>query len=155
MSVLREERGAFPVYMRPDLQFDNALPVPGAEFIGLDQRDVEVAPGDNSSARAAQAARLEPVLSITEADRRQKWQVSADIRTVLRDLHVQFGHPTTTTMMRILRRMNAKPEVIYAAQLTAAANQYGGVGQSRQGYPVNTSSTATSSWIPSMPRTSS
>ena len=68
-----------------------------AEFIELGRRNVEVAPGNNSSSRAIQTANLDPVLNAPEADRRQRWlQVSADIRKVLRDLRVQFGLPTNT-----------------------------------------------------------
>ena len=124
MSILRDDQNAPPVYMRPDLAFEPVQPQTEddptlAELIGISPREVEVMPGDDSSSRAAQAATLQPILNMTEADRRHRWlQVKADIRKVLRDLHVQFGHPTTT-MMRILRRMNAKPEVIYAAQFLA------------------------------------
>ena len=66
--------------------------------------------------RARVAAGLDPILSKPEAQRRQEWlQVDPDLRKVLRTLHVNFGHPTSSTLMRILRRQNARPEAIRAA----------------------------------------
>lgn len=66
--------------------------------------------------RVRVAAGLDPILSKPEAQRRQEWlQVDPDLRKVLRTLHVNFGHPTSSTLMRILRRQNARPEAIRAA----------------------------------------
>lgn len=49
---------------------------------------------------------------------RQEWlQVDPQLRKILRDLHVNFGHPTSSTMQRILWRENARPEAIRAAGL--------------------------------------
>lgn len=43
------------------------------------------------------------------AERRHQWlQVDPEIRKLLRTLHVNFGHPTSTTMQRILRRQSRK-----------------------------------------------
>ena len=64
---------------------------------------------------AAQAAELDPVLNLTEQDRRRNWlTVDADVRKTLRDLHVNFGHPTNVTLQRILRRQRARIDVIKA-----------------------------------------
>ena len=40
-------------------------------------------------------------------------------RLIVRDLHINFGHPTAVTLQRILRRQGAKPEAIRAAGLMA------------------------------------
>lgn len=75
---------------------------------------------DDAPFRAQQAATLDPILNQTEADRRHQWlQADPEIRKLLRTLHVNFGHPTSTTLQRILRRQGAKPEVIRAAGLMA------------------------------------
>lgn len=73
---------------------------------------------DDSSFRASKASELDPILSMGEGQRRYEWlQIDAEIRKIIRDLHVQFGHPTAVTLQRILRRQNAKPEAIRAASL--------------------------------------
>ncbi|CAJ1436956.1 unnamed protein product [Effrenium voratum] len=62
-----------------------------------------------------QADELRPVLSMTESERRKCWlQIDPDLRKTLRDLHVNFGHPTNVTLQRILRRQKARPEAIKA-----------------------------------------
>ena len=97
-----------PVYVRPQ---GAEAPQPVGELGDLP-------PDDDSSFRAQQAAALDPILNQTEADRRHQWlQVDPEIRKLLRTLHVNFGHPTSTTMQRILRRQGAKPEVVRAAGL--------------------------------------
>ncbi|CAE7853393.1 RE2, partial [Symbiodinium necroappetens] len=64
---------------------------------------------------AIEAAKLDPILSVTEADRRKYWlRVDPDLRKCLRDLHVNFGHPTNVTLQRLLRRQGARPEAIRA-----------------------------------------
>ena len=99
-----------PVYVRPQ---GAEAPQPVGELGDLP-------PDDDSSFRAQQAAALDPILNQTEADRRHQWlQVDPEIRKLLRTLHVNFGHPTSTTMQRILRRQGAKPEVVRAAGLMA------------------------------------
>ena len=115
MSVLTGTSGAPPVYLRPDLQFE---PIMDEDERTLHELiEGEDNPFDDSSERAAQVSKFDPVLNNNERDRRRQWlEVPADVRKILRDLHVQFGHPTNTTMMRILRRLHARPDVIRAAQ---------------------------------------
>eukprot|EP00435_Cladocopium_sp_Y103_P058473 s1160_g20.t1 len=99
-----------PVYVRPQ----------GADAPQAVGDLGDLPPDDDASFRAQQAAVLDPILNQTEADRRHNWlQVDPEIRKLLRTLHVNFGHPTSTTMQRILRRQGAKPEVIRAAGLMA------------------------------------
>ena len=108
MGRLGASQSAPPVYIRPD---DPLSPQPQPSLSS-------VPPLDSHGFRAAQAEELDPVLSMNEGERRHLWlQVDADLRKLLRDLHVQFGHPTTTTLQRILRRQGAKAEVIKAASL--------------------------------------
>ena len=108
MGRLGVAQSAPPVYIRPD---DPLSPQPQPSLSS-------VPPLDDQGFRAAQAEELDPVLSMNEGERRHLWlQVDADLRKLLRDLHVQFGHPTTTTLQRILRRQGAKAEVIKAASL--------------------------------------
>eukprot|EP00435_Cladocopium_sp_Y103_P035729 s1670_g9.t1 len=105
--TLSAPQQAPPVYLRPQAPED---PVP--------QLDDVPAHEDDSSFRAASASALEPVLSENESIRRHEWlQVDPQLRKILRDLHVNFGHPTCSTLQRILRRQNAKPEAIKAAGL--------------------------------------
>ncbi|CAE7745994.1 RE1 [Symbiodinium sp. KB8] len=121
-SVLTDQSNAPPVYLPPDLQVQPPVPIDDgdrilAELVGDYEPPATYAPGDDTSARAIQTAELEPTLNIPEGERRRLWlQAPPEVRKVLRDLHVQFGHPTTTTMVRILRRTGAKLEVIRAAQ---------------------------------------
>ena len=108
MSRVSTTQSAPPVYIRPD---DPLSPQPQPSLSSLP-------PLDDSGFRAAQAEELDPVLSMNEGERRHEWlKVDAELRKLLRDLHVQFGHPTTTTLQRILRRQGAKAEVIKAASL--------------------------------------
>ena len=70
--------------------------------------------------RALKTYDLEPVLNKNEGQRRYEWlQIDPEIRKIVRDLHVQFGHPTAVTLQKILRRQNAKIEAIKAAGLLA------------------------------------
>ena len=115
-AVLMDQFSAPPVYVRPALP-----PLPAqdqADHSGdADQEDVE-RPLDDEEHRRHVAAGLDPILNMSEAQRRQEWiQVDPELRRVLRVLHVNFGHPTNTTMIRILRRQNAKPEALRAASL--------------------------------------
>ena len=108
IATLRSQYNAPPVYVRPSQPSQPAVPE-------SEQLDVPIASGDDSSFRAAQAAELDPVLNLTEQDRRRNWlAVDADIRKTLRDLHVNFGHPTNVTLQRILRRQRARIDVIKA-----------------------------------------
>ena len=96
-----------PVYVRPQAPDE---PLPQLEDVPAHE--------DDASFRAASASALEPVLSENESVRRHEWlQVDPQLRKILRDLHVNFGHPTSSTLQRILRRQNAKPEAIKAAGL--------------------------------------
>ncbi|CAE7352234.1 RE2 [Symbiodinium sp. CCMP2456] len=91
-----------------------------AELLSPELRDslpppLRASPGDHASQRAIEAAKLDPILSVTEADRRKYWlRVDPDLRKCLRDLHVNFGHPTNVTLQRLLRRQGARPEAIRA-----------------------------------------
>ena len=108
IATLQSQFNAPPVYIRPSQPSQPAVPED-------EQLDVPIAPGDDSSFRAAQAAELDPVLNLTEQDRRRNWlTVDADVRKTLRDLHVNFGHPTNVTLQRILRRQRARIDVIKA-----------------------------------------
>ena len=108
MSIIRSP--APPVYLRPQTL------TPIAEEGPADQE----VPEDDAAFRAQQAANLGPVLTQSETERRHAWiQVDAEIRKLLKQLHVNFGHPTSVTLQRILRRQGAKPEVITAAGLMA------------------------------------
>ena len=102
-----------PVYIRPDVAESEVQPLPAeADPDSLPQLD------DDASYRSRQAMDLDPILSGTEAQRRQDWlQIDPEIRKIVRDLHVNFGHPTSATLQRILRRQHAKPEAIRAAGL--------------------------------------
>ena len=67
-----------------------------------------------------QDSRADPILNQIESQRRQDWlQIDPEIRKIVRDLPVNFGHPTSVTLQRILRRQGAKPEAIRAAGLLA------------------------------------
>ena len=109
--VLTDQYQAPPVYVRADASGD--LPA-------IADAD-ELPPGeDDQGARAQQVQELDPILNKSEGIRRAEWlEVDAELRKVLRDLHVQFGHPTAATLQRILRRQGAKPEVVKADGLMA------------------------------------
>lgn len=93
VSRLTDQLSAPPVYVRPDRPTQPELPQEVPEL-----GDEQPAHLDDSSIRAAQVADLDPVLNITEAERRRRWlTISPEVRKILRDLHVQFGHPTNTT----------------------------------------------------------
>ena len=112
VSSLTHQYGAPPVYIRPQEPVQPSDPAEAAE--------VPVAPDDDASIRAIQAANLDPVLNQTEQDRRRGWlSVDPDLRKTLRDLHVNFGHPTNVTLQRILRRQRARSDVIKAVDFLA------------------------------------
>ena len=114
VSQLTSQYGAPPVYLRPSQPaLPDVAPVPALPDID-DQEPVQ----DDASLRASQVVQLDPVLNITEGERRRRWlTISPEIRKILRDLHVQFGHPTNTTLQRILRRQGAVPEALQGADL--------------------------------------
>ena len=88
LSRLTGQCSAPPVYVRPS---QPAAPAP----LPLQDGDVQEQPqhlGD-ASIRASQVAELDPLLNITKAERRRR----PELRKILRDLHVQFGHQTNTT----------------------------------------------------------
>ena len=106
VAQLVGQYAAPPVYVRPD---QPALALPDTNLPEEDQEaEPAVPPLDDASFRALQAAELDPILNITEGDRRRRWlTISLEIRKILRDLHVQFGHPTNSTLQRILRHQGA------------------------------------------------
>ena len=105
---LMDQYSAPPVHVRPP---DLPLPLDDDEVLG-EVSDAEY--------RSHAAAGLDPLLDRTEAQRRQEWlEVEPDLRKTLRTLHVNFGHPSNVTLMRILRRQNAKPAALRAASLMA------------------------------------
>lgn len=118
LDLLRRRNGrvatltssAPPVYLRPQ---GSSLPDASAQ----DQQP----PFDDTDFRAEQAAALEPILNQGEGERRHKWlQIDLEIRKLLRNLHVNFDHPTTVTSTNPHKtRQGAKPEVITAAGLMA------------------------------------
>ena len=120
VSVLTEQYAAPPVYVRPDdfqpVRPDDQTDRTLAELIGEPTPGGHLrvaADGDDAAHRAIMADQLDPVLSMTEQDRRRRWlELDPEIRRSLRQLHVQFGHPTNTTLQRILRRQGAKPAAI-------------------------------------------
>ena len=80
------------------------------------------ADGDDSSHRAIMIDQLDPVLNMTESERRRRWlDLDPEIRKILRQLHVQFGHPTNTTLQRILRRQGARVAAIKGVDYLACA----------------------------------
>ena len=109
VSALSPNFAAPPVYVRADARGEPIAIGDGTELPDGD---------DDHGHRAQQAQDLDPVLNQSEGQRRYEWlQVDPTLRKTLRDLHVNFGHPTAATLQRILRRQNAKPEVIRAAGL--------------------------------------
>ena len=106
VATLTPQYNAPPVYIRPDT---SAEAIPPDD----DQPDIH-----DQDVRARAALELDPILTGDEADRRRQWlAVDPEIRKIIRDLHVNFGHPTSVTLQRILRRQGAKPEAIRAAGL--------------------------------------
>eukprot|EP00435_Cladocopium_sp_Y103_P049373 s347_g14.t2 len=102
--------GAPPVYLRPSEPLLPAIQDEG----DLDNPPLE----DDADLRARQASQLQPVLHRAESQRREEWlKIDPEIRKVLRTLHVNFGHPTSITLQRILRRQGAKYEAIVGAGL--------------------------------------
>lgn len=113
VAILTGDYQTPPVYVRPDGQ-GGELQQPEAD----DQPDD--VPIDDQDFRASKTFDLEPVLNKNEGQRRYEWvQIDPEIRKIVRDLHVQFGHPTAVTLQKILRRQNAKIEAIKAAGLLA------------------------------------
>lgn len=109
VAIISAEAQAPPVYLRPEAADEPEL---------LPQE--EEPPVDDAGFRAAKAAALEPTLNMSEGERRYEWlKIDPEIRKIIRDLHVNFGHPTASTLQRILRRQNAKSEAIRAAGLMA------------------------------------
>ena len=113
VSTLTGQFQAPPVYLRPDAIGEDPLQQQPQTPGELD--------ADDQDFRARQAQELDPILNETESQRRQDWlQIDPEIRKIVRDLHVNFGHPTSVTLQRILRRQRAKPEAIRAAGLLAS-----------------------------------
>lgn len=109
VAIISAEAQAPPVYLRPEAADEPEL---------LPQEDEP--PVDDAGFRAAKAAALEPTLNMSEGERRYEWlKIDPEIRKIIRDLHVNFGHPTASTLQMILRRQNAKSEAIRAAGLMA------------------------------------
>ena len=108
VSTLTDQYQAPPVYLRPDAT-------------GEDLRLPDDAPDEgDSDQRARQVQELDPILNKSEGERRYEWlQLDPEIRKIVRDLHINFGHPTAVTLQRILRRQGAKAEAIRAAGLMA------------------------------------
>ena len=119
--------GEPPVYLRPrapeptvpDDEDDRTL----AELIGEETPayDLPVAGrGDDASHRAIMTQQLDPILSLTEAERRKQWiRLRPELRKCLRDLHVNFGHPTNVTLQGILRRQGARSDAIRGVDFLA------------------------------------
>ncbi|CAE7766366.1 GIP, partial [Symbiodinium sp. CCMP2456] len=119
-ATLTEQFNAPPVYIRPGdvepVPPDDATDRTLAELIeeptGAEHLRY-AADGDDHSHRAIMADQLDPVLNMTESERRRRWlALDPEIRKVLRQLHVQFGHPTNTTLQRILRRQGARMSAV-------------------------------------------
>ena len=112
-------RAQAPDPTRPDDEVDRTL----AELIGEETPayDLPVAgQGDDASHRAIMAQQLDPILSLSEADRRKNWiRLRPELRKCLRDLHVNFGHPTNVTLQRILRRQGARSDAIRGVDFLA------------------------------------
>ena len=107
VAIISADAQAPPVYLRPEAVDEPELLPPEEE-----------PPLDDADERAKKAAVLEPTLSMGEGERRHEWlKIDPEIRKIIRDLHVNFGHPTASTLQRILRRQNAKSEAIRAAGL--------------------------------------
>ena len=80
-----------PVYLRPEVP-DQPLPLEDQ------QPDQQPDHEDDASFRASRASALEPILSMDEGTRRHEWlQIQPELRKVIRDLHVNLGHPTSST----------------------------------------------------------
>ena len=115
VAILSNQYNAPPVYIRARDPVEPAA-IEDVQDEGA-EHDPEQ-PQDDASFRAQEAAKLDPILNITERERRRRWmELDPELRKVLRGLHVQFGHPTNVTLQRILRRQNAKPEALRGADL--------------------------------------
>ena len=109
VAIISAKPQAPPVYLRPEAVEEPEL---------LPQEDEP--PVDDAGVRAAKAAALEPTLNMGEGERRYEWlKIDPEIRKIIRDLNVNFRHPTASTLQRVLRRQNAKSEAIRAAGLMA------------------------------------
>lgn len=116
MAILAHEFETPPVYVRPE---DVERPEVVMELRDDDENPARL-PHDDHDFRAEAAACLDAVLNKTEGERRHEWlKIDPELRKIVRDLHVNFGHPTNVTLQRILRRQNAKSEAIRAAGLLA------------------------------------
>lgn len=116
MAILAHEFETPPVYVRPE---DVERPEVVMEPKDDDEYPARL-PHDDHDFRAEAAASLDAVLNKTEGERRHEWlKIDPELRKIVRDLHVNFGHPTNVTLQRILRRQNAKSEAIRAAGLLA------------------------------------
>lgn len=90
----------------------------GDDWVTIPDDGYRPAPEDPDGERAREAETLDPTLSLEEKERRRMWlAVPASVRVALRQLHVDFHHPTNATLTRILRRRGAKPEVMRAVGL--------------------------------------
>ena len=116
MAIFAHEFETPPVYVRPeDVERPEAVMEPRDD----DENPARL-PHDDHDFRAEAAASLHAVLNKTEGERRHEWlKIDPELRKIVRDLHVNFGHPTNVTLQRILRRQNAKSEAIRAAGLLA------------------------------------
>ncbi|CAE7548475.1 RE2, partial [Symbiodinium necroappetens] len=101
ITATKEAQDALPVETggRKNLYLDRTVPSTARLLAPVGDTNASHLPvaadGDDQSHRAIMAGQLDPVLSMTEQ--------------VLRDLHVNFGHPTNVTLQRILRRKRPKP----------------------------------------------
>ena len=56
-----------------------------------------------------------PGTPVDEAERRRAWvALPLRVRTAIRRMHRQFGHPSSTVLVQILRAARAPPEYIQA-----------------------------------------
>ena len=116
MAILAHEFETPPVYVRPE---DVERPEVVMEPKDDDENPARL-PRDDHDYRAEAAASLDAVLNKTEGERRHEWlKIDPELRKIVRDLHVNFGHPTNVTLQRILRKQNAKSEAIREAGLLA------------------------------------
>ena len=112
VSTLTGQFHGPPVYLRADAIGEGPLQHQPQTPGELD--------ADEQDSRARQAQERDPILNQIESQRRQDWlQIDPEITKIVRDLPVNFGHPTSVTLQRILRRQGAKPEAIRAAGLLA------------------------------------
>ena len=151
VAILSNPYNAPPVYLRPTAPLQPE--VPALEDSAPQDAPVE----DDHEVRARQVAELDPILNMSEQERRRRWlEVDPDLRKILRDLHVQFGHPTSVTLQRILRRQNAKLKPFVEPTFflaTVVARPSEGRDQSLFGFLASTSSISTCRSMSSMRRT--